>query len=363
MNEKYTLKWNKLDDDELKKEIRNILRNLNEQSYKFLPEYYDKIENSDLKARLNNLLVSMIPDEEINISSKIVDIGVRLNLPVVKHSLLKLIEENPIIKDEHSNFILNWAIGELKLQEATKFLTNQIDSLFDNSEAKQLGYEEYVAKHLTINSALFALGKFSPELKKEYMFKIKGDTFQRWKTLNKASLRTELKRVIAGTGMSASTQFSKFVPEYYTLITDNELKKRINDILMELMGDINGIGDRVIYICMELQLSSAKDIILHIINNSDHLFKAIKKAIKQEQWDPYIAYIRALNIYIDKFHMKEANNFLVNQISFIKGTTPKPAVTKEYYFYSFCAQLAMEVLKKIDPGKTRGQPMTLDIGK
>ncbi|MCL5879075.1 MAG: hypothetical protein M1428_04685 [Deltaproteobacteria bacterium] len=341
-------KWRDMSDDELEKEVAGLIKS-KDGSERFRNLYIYQIKNDKLKERVANAFWETMNGEDYGAKIDYLYDAVICKLPQAKEHLMSFIANKPIIKEETVLSLLSNAISVLKAKEAAGFLTAQVEDVFTEPEAKEMGIEKYFSYHKGKESAFYALQDINPEIFMEYKKKIREDTFKGWKALDRSSLKTLVKNIILNTASEGSAHFYHFVSEYYNYITDVKLKDRINDILLGLIDDMDGVGGQVIELCLALQLSGIEERILNIINNTDRIFEALGKATEKDRWAINIIYVCALDHAIEKLNIVEAKDFLIKQLYPLKGPKPIPPETKEYYFYRMCTLSALRSLEQINP--------------
>ncbi len=172
----------------------------------------------------------------------------------------------------------------------------------------------------------------------------------KWDNLSDNELKEQIINSIADpSGMSAWAQTISFVPDIYNHISNDNLRKRVNQILLQLIDDTHGwVGERAIYICSEIPLEGIREKLINILQSVQDIFRSIDITTKLEDCTNEFSYIMQLNIAIGKLQISEGKDFLLKQLIPLKKTAPPP-LTKEYYLYHMSAKSALKALRKIDP--------------
>lgn len=344
-------KWNTFSDSTLISEIKRLSDSGNH--WEFVKSTYPLIKDSKLKERINALLLEAamrLPVEKktYEFSAKAIYICAKLHLPQSAEVILKVIkdiEEPSNIHDPSVLPYLNDAIKELRLSEATEFLSKQLDALAGIKRSDHERYWKYA-------SALFALEVIDVERSKLYRHKLElhpaYKPVSEWSQLRDDELKIEIRKNIQGVGGWEGERYLSFIPECYEKLDDDEFRQRVDKILVELMSEVAyGVGERAIYVCSNLPLANIRERILEIIRKTDRMFEIINKSPVVEDWSTYIGYIRELDNAVRQLNLVEAKDFLTKQLSPLEKPSPKP-VTKEYYLY-YLAKSALDALKRIDP--------------
>ena len=140
-----------------------------------------------------------------------------------------------------------------------------------------------------------------------------------------------------------------FIPDIYNQIPNDNLRIRVNKILLQLIDDAHGwVGERTIYICSEIPLEGIRGKLINVLQTVQNIFKSIDIAKNLEDCMNEISYIMQLNIAIGKLKVNEGKDFLIKQLNPLKNPAPPPP-TKEYYLYHMSAKSALKALREINP--------------
>jgi hypothetical protein len=171
-----------------------------------------------------------------------------------------------------------------------------------------------------------------------------------WDNLNDNELREQIINSISDPGgWSSWEQTIRFIPGIYNQISNDNLKKRVNKILLQLTDDVHTwVGERAIYICSEIPLEGIREKLINILQTVQNIFKSIDVVKKLEDCMNEISYIMQLNIAIGKLQINEGKDFLLKQLTPLKKPAPPP-LTKEYYLYHMSAKSALKALREINP--------------
>lgn len=166
-----------------------------------------------------------------------------------------------------------------------------------------------------------------------------------WAHLNEVDLRKEIIKKI----MNGETAYAYFIDEYRQKIENSDIKNGVDKILLDLIDQVDsGVGEQALLVCVHLMLIGIKEKILAILPKIEALCGNIQKNPFVEKCGIQIQYLFEFNLAVRRLNLKEAKDFLVKQLGPVKGLSPQPGVTKEFYLYQL-AQSALDALKKIDP--------------
>ena len=177
-----------------------------------------------------------------------------------------------------------------------------------------------------------------------------GEWISHWGNLSDHELEEQITNSIADPGgWSAWEQTMKFIPDIYNQIVNDNLKKRVNQILLRLTDNPHGwVGERAIYVCSEIPIEGIREKLIYILQTVHEILMTIDIAKKVEDCINEISYIMQLNIAIGKLKISQGKDFLLKQLAPLKRTAPPP-LTKEYYLYHMSAKSALQALRNIDP--------------
>ncbi len=122
-------------------------------------------------------------------------------------------------------------------------------------------------------------------------------------TLSDDLLEKCVDRAVSGSGWTAAGARQNFAIKIYPLIQDQELKQRVDNILIKLSKE----NMDAVYVCAKHNLPGIREVIL----------KLIEKHSQPITWDNYFSF-GWLNESIKECPMKEAEFFLVNQLEWVK---------------------------------------------
>lgn len=353
--------WERLPDEQLKEQLCESITMTGDAHWELAKAIYPMIQDRTLTDRIKRILLGVASDVSIEkmsleVNGRAVEVCALLSFSKTRETILDLIKkigEPSSLKDPTYLPYLNTAIKELQLREAIKFLCDELEVIPKLKEPR----DEYLWCY---RSAIWALEVIDPNLARSYINKFELYPVYRalheWNDLTYDELREEIKKNISGWGMAASSSHLNFISEFYKEIENIELKKRVDKVLIELMGEIKkDVGGRAIYICSTLRLEHSRDKILEILGKTDAIFKTIKETSKAIEWSTCITYLMELNNAIGLLNVDDAKakEFLIKQLPTLKSAVPQP-MTKEYYLYYQSAPAALSALRKIDPELAKG---------
>lgn len=131
-----------------------------------------------------------------------------------------------------------------------------------------------------------------------------------WSELTDYELSAEILRELVSSGMASSTSHFAFVRELYVNITDEALRKRVDDILLAmanpeyLASSPAGGSERALYACLKLNIPGGRECLVRMV-----------QYIKNPFNPAYSSMVSMINCdLLREYPVPEAENFLVTLV-------------------------------------------------